>query len=170
MCPTPRLPPEHARVSLCLLVAALPGRAGDPTGLDVDDGPGPAIACWTARSGSSSIWVAGSEGSNATRETTPAGIDADPRWFPDGRRIAFVQNRDGRGDICVVEADGSSPRNLTSDTTDARNPVWSPDGSRIACTRVQDGDWDIRTVAPDGSDDSLLTTEPGDPSDADWRP
>jgi Tol biopolymer transport system component len=46
----------------------------------------------------------------------PRGDAVDPRWSPDGSRIAFVHMPDGmNGDaalICVVNADGTALRSL----------------------------------------------------------
>ncbi len=52
----------------------------------------------------------------------------DPRWSPDGGRIAFTR---GKGDIVVVEADGGNQTAILEhwDTPDYR---WSPDGRWIA--------------------------------------
>jgi Tol biopolymer transport system component len=59
------------------------------------------------------------------------GLGAQPRWSPDGRKIAFVSERDGNAEIYVMNPDGSGRRNLT------RNPrghdyvfAWSPASKR----------------------------------------
>lgn len=54
-------------------------------------------------------------------------VDADPRWSPDGTRLAF--DRDG-STIYVVRP-GDAPRRLTT----GYQPDWSPGGSRIAFAR-----------------------------------
>jgi dipeptidyl aminopeptidase/acylaminoacyl peptidase len=65
-------------------------------------------------------------------------IDGDknennPRWSPDGKRIAFVANRDGAPQLYVADADGGGVKKVTSLHSGAQPPfVWSPDGSKIA--------------------------------------
>ena len=54
---------------------------------------------------------------------------SQPRWSPDGRKIAFVSQRDGHEDIFVMNADGSGQRNLTrtpGSGSRESHPVWSP--------------------------------------------
>lgn len=56
------------------------------------------------------------------------GCGIEPRWSPDGARIAYrCQN-----DIYVANADGSNPVNLTEGSGYYRTPRWSPDGQKIA--------------------------------------
>jgi dipeptidyl aminopeptidase/acylaminoacyl peptidase len=67
--------------------------------------------------------------------------DEEPRWSPDGSRIAFVSERGpgdpdrlNNSDIFVMDARaGATPARLTSWTgPDAGPPAWSPDGTTIA--------------------------------------
>src|SRR5688572_13887166 len=49
-------------------------------------------------------------GGTATRITNGAGWDQQPRYSPDGARIAFVSDRNGSKNLWVANADGSRPR------------------------------------------------------------
>jgi TolB protein len=71
------------------------------------------------------VYVMNADGSGQQRLTRGG---SQPRWSPDGRKIAFVSN-DGTADIWVMNADGSGQRNLTrTPGADRREsePVWSP--------------------------------------------
>ena len=72
----------------------------------------------------------------ARRQVT-AGLDADnePRWSPDGSRIAFLRGSD-RSQVVIVDADGGNP--VTSlekiSGTDADGFDWAPDGNAVTVT------------------------------------
>jgi Tol biopolymer transport system component len=63
----------------------------------------------------------------------------EPRWSPDGSRIAFTHNivffpfYHSYTEATIVGADGSSPVAVFNSTDNLTNsPSWSPDGSRLA--------------------------------------
>jgi hypothetical protein len=89
------------------------------------DGKSLALAGGWASPGTS-IFVQSAKG---FQRVTTGGIavDANPRWSPDGTRLAF--DRDGSS-IYVVTP-GDAPRRLTT----GYQPDWSPDGSRIVFAR-----------------------------------
>ena len=76
-----------------------------------------------------SIPVSGMSGGSAL-----SGGDSQPRWSPDGERIAFVSaSAGGPPQIYVQEvAAGGAPRCLTWSPGGAFFPAWSPDGTKIA--------------------------------------
>src|SRR5205809_140567 len=93
----------------------------------------------------SSIWLVPFDGSReAFRFTSGAGQDAQPRWSPDGRTLAFLSDRaasekaDGKKrkpkNVFVLALDGGEARQLTSFEDDCGDLAWSPDGRRIAFT------------------------------------
>jgi hypothetical protein len=65
--------------------------------------------------------------------TTDDPPDSDPKWSPDGQRLAFDSTReDGQRNIWILEANGDLVR-LTGDTgATNRFATWSPDGTKIA--------------------------------------
>jgi dipeptidyl aminopeptidase/acylaminoacyl peptidase len=101
------------------------------------------------------IWLAKTDGSEPPRPFTTGKNDAQPRWSPDGTRLAFVSKRGdekARRQLYVIPAGGGEPQCLTDLKDDVGGPVWSPDGTRIAFTaRVPDAAYeeeDDRKRAP----------------------
>ncbi len=92
-----------------------------------------------------SIWLARLDGSEEPRRLT-AGMkmDADPRWSPDGSRLAFTSNRAGDTmQLYVLPVAGGEARRLTSLKEDVGEAAWSPDGETIAfVSRVRDAAYD----------------------------
>jgi dipeptidyl aminopeptidase/acylaminoacyl peptidase len=93
-----------------------------------------------------SIWLATLDGSEPPRRFTTGRNDAQPRWSPDGTRLAFVAKRGdekSKRQLYVMRADGGEPECLTELKDDVGEPVWSPDGKRIAFSaRVPDDAYD----------------------------
>lgn len=71
------------------------------------------------------------DGSNFTILTNNSALDSEPKWSPDGTKIAFHSSRDGNGEIYVMNADGSQTTRLTNNSSRDASPSWSPDGSQI---------------------------------------
>ena len=59
----------------------------------------------------------------------------DPRWSPDGRRIAYSRNGD---EIWVSAADGTKARRVTRPSSRFQDqwPTWFPDGKRLTFHRL----------------------------------
>ncbi len=89
-----------------------------------------------------SIWMAKTDGSEPPRRFTTGKNDSQPRWSPDGERLAFASKRGdekARGQLYVMPAGGGEPQCLTDLKEDVGELAWSPDGSQIAFSaRVQD--------------------------------
>ncbi|MCC6926020.1 amidohydrolase family protein [Novosphingobium sp.] len=73
---------------------------------------------------------------------TPARIaeglpyETQPRFSPDGRRIAFTSDRGGGDNIWIMNRDGSDKRQLTKEDFRLLNqPSWSPDGRFIVAKK-----------------------------------
>ncbi len=62
--------------------------------------------------------------------------DMQPRFSPDGGRIAFTSDRSGGDNIWIMDVDGSNPRQISWETFHlTNNPSWSADGNYIAARK-----------------------------------
>jgi imidazolonepropionase-like amidohydrolase/Tol biopolymer transport system component len=82
------------------------------------------------------IYVMPIGGGPATRIAEGLAYEQQPRWSPDGSRIAFVSDRAGGDNIWIMNADGSGKRPLTEESFRLLNqPSWSPDGRYIVAKK-----------------------------------
>src|SRR5262245_30973054 len=80
--------------------------------------------------------IAGSGSSPATRITSGPEFDMQPRFSPDGKRIAFTSDRDGLWNIWTMDADGKNAKQVSREKRWFINsPAWSPDGTYIFARR-----------------------------------
>jgi eukaryotic-like serine/threonine-protein kinase len=93
---------------------------------------GKRVAFGSGRSGSSEVWVADIDGSNAIKLTSFGGpLCGTPRWSPDSQRIVFDSRAAGHPELYIVRADGGPPQPFPTGTPDAAEPFWSADGQWI---------------------------------------
>ncbi|MCL4813479.1 MAG: PD40 domain-containing protein, partial [Vicinamibacteraceae bacterium] len=72
----------------------------------------------------------------ATRLTSGPAFDMQPRFSPDGRRIAFASDRDGNTNVWTMERTGQDLKQVSKDTRwFVNSPTWSPDGQYIFARR-----------------------------------
>ncbi len=86
-----------------------------------------------------SIWMVSTTGAETPIRMTNGKHDAQPRWSPDGKRLAFVRGgekdetgKPGPSQIAILSLAGGEARIITDLPKGASSPVWSPDGKRIA--------------------------------------
>lgn len=77
--------------------------------------------------GNSDIFLIDSDGKNLRVLKNSEKSEGNPRFSPDGRKIAYTLD----GQIRVCNTDGSSDEQLTSLYTGASGIVWSKDGSKM---------------------------------------
>jgi dipeptidyl aminopeptidase/acylaminoacyl peptidase len=78
------------------------------------------------------IWLGNLQDGTTLQFTTGDAADSEPRWSPDGSRLAFVSTRhEGKPQIFVIGLHGGEPRRVTNAPDGATTPRWSPDGRSI---------------------------------------
>jgi hypothetical protein len=99
---------------------------------------------------------------------------ANPRFSPDGRKIAFDISDGTQRDIWVYDLARDTLTQLTFDAGSDTNPVWTPDGKRIAFTsdRAKPGSpRNLYWLSADGTGQvTRLTESPGEQYPASWYP
>jgi TolB protein len=110
---------------------------------------------------------------------SPATIDDDPDWSPDGRTIVFTSHpvtdnpvNSAGAEIYAIAPDGSGkPARLTTNTEEERAPAWSPDGKRIVfCCRRGGPDFEICVMNRDGTGQVQLTDNDVPDLTPSWSP
>lgn len=80
--------------------------------------------------------IGGSGASAAERITSGPAFDMQPRFSPDGTRIAFSSDRDGLWNIWTIAADGKDARQVSKEKRwFVNSPTWGPDGNYIFARR-----------------------------------
>ena len=75
-------------------------------------------------------------GGTATRIAEGLAWEVQPRFSPDGQRIAFTSDRGGGDNIWIMNRDGSNKQQVTKEDFRLLNqPSWSPDGRFIVAKK-----------------------------------
>ena len=82
----------------------------------------------------SNIWIVDVAGGTPRRFTAGPRRDLEPRWSPDGSRLAFLSERTAKDklQLYVMPADGGEPTKLTALDNGVSAIAWAPDGARLA--------------------------------------
>ncbi|MFT7288556.1 MAG: imidazolonepropionase-like amidohydrolase/Tol biopolymer transport system component [Halieaceae bacterium] len=76
------------------------------------------------------------EGGEAVPLTRGLPWDMQPRFSPDGMKIAYISDRAGGDNLWVMNTDGSEPRAITEETFRLlNNPTWHPNGNFVAARK-----------------------------------
>ena len=89
-------------------------------------------ANWEDNSFDTQIWMAMVPTGERYQLTSSKKSSTNPKWSPDGRRIAFISDRDGKKQIYLISATGGEALELTTLDGGVEALEWSPDGTYIA--------------------------------------
>ena len=127
------------------------------------------------------LWIASLDGNPGPAPLYQArsGVTAaEPRWSPDGSKIAFVSDRVNHAFIAVWDFAAKKITYLEPTVDRDSNPAWSPDSRQVAFTRMVAGGgrggagrggrgggvnpWTIRVAsAADGTGRQIWSADPG---------
>jgi Tol biopolymer transport system component len=119
------------------------------------------------------IWISSISGENprpAVQTQPGSGIETQPRFSPDGRKIAFaLRNASGGpyGELAVADLDSVKLRLLTHDHALVLSPAWSADGNSIYFASSRGGTINIWKIAATGGEPAQITAGEGDDVDLD---
>jgi tricorn protease len=86
----------------------------------------------------SDLWAVARTGGQARRLTSTPYVETDPRFSPDGSRIAFTATVGGNTDVYVMAASGGEPTRLTYHPGIDAVRGWTPDGRRVLFASTRD--------------------------------
>ena len=118
-------------------------------------------------SGRNEIWILNSDGTNLHYLGV---LGFQPKFSPDGTKLAYASITSGNWEIYICNADGTGAQKLTNNTSNEFAPVWSPDGSKLVFHSDRDGNSEIYVMKSDGTQMQRLTNDPAYDAQAKWSP
>src|SRR5438105_3263377 len=113
------------RVPICLLLVTASASAREPIRLANNPALSPNGA-ELAFDWNGDIWSVPTAGGVAKQLTAHPARDSQPKFSPDGKRIAFVSDRDGSNQVYVMAESGGTPRQVTFHTAGFTLHGWPP--------------------------------------------
>jgi Tol biopolymer transport system component/imidazolonepropionase-like amidohydrolase len=121
------------------------------------------------------LYVLPIAGGDARRVVGGMSFDSQPRFSPDGKRIAFLSDRSGVENLWVADVDGSDPKPVSSDgpTTASpqvmSSPAWTPDGEYLIVSKMRppEGTFALFLYSRNGGTGLRIGTAPPPPPDPD---
>lgn len=82
----------------------------------------------------SAIWLEPAAGGQPRRLTSGEKRDSDPKFSPDGKKLAFISNREGGSQIWLIDPAGGDAVKAIAFPTEVDGYRWSPDGQSFVIT------------------------------------
>ena len=117
------------------------------------------------------LYTVSPDGSDVAR--LRSGPVSDPRWSPDGSKVAFTEYTGTVGEfrLVVMNADGTGEHVIvTTGSVGLGKQPWSPDGARIAWAPRPGEAGDIYTARAAGGDLRRITTDNARKEPPSWSP
>jgi Tol biopolymer transport system component len=114
------------------------------------------------------LYVMNADGTGGYKLTNPPlgeSWDVNPRWSPDGKKIAFSRSRAGAEDIFIIDIEGKTERNVTRNPRLTQFPAgWTPDGRHLLVSTFSnsEGNGRIAFIDLEGNHVQRLTPEEAD--------
>lgn len=115
------------------VLTEVPIRTDEGTWMDVDVSPDGRTLAFALLG---DIYTMPISGGTPTRIAEGLAWEVQPRFSPDGNRIAFTSDRGGGDNIWIMNRDGSDKKQVTKEDFRLINqPSWSPDGRYIVAKK-----------------------------------
>lgn len=118
------------------------GRDFDP---DIDATGKLVVYASTRHSRKPNLYMQAIKGRAVTQLTDDSASKIQPRFSPDGKKIAFASDREGQWDIYILDLDRRAVTQVTHSSDHELAPAWSPDGKWLAYSRLSSatGAWEL---------------------------
>jgi Tol biopolymer transport system component len=125
---------------------------GEVSRLDVVSPGAVVVASTVTRSGLRELALSDGRVQPGTRWLTHGNSnDAEPRFSPDGSRLAFMSSRGGSLDIWTLSMDTGTLLRITDDPAQEWDPAFTSDGTSLLFSSNRSGRFEIWKAAADGS-------------------
>lgn len=101
-------------------------------------------------------------GGEATQITKGMQFDSQPRYSPDGTKIAFISDASGGEGVWIYDVETEETDQLTrGKDNEYQSPEWTPDGKYVIASKDDPGSHKIWMYHIDGGSGTALVREPG---------